>query len=325
VTSRGSTSYVARINRVIDHIERHLDAPLDLASLAALAHVSPWHFHRVFQAFTGETLADWVRRRRVEVAAARLLATPPATALSIALDVGFGSAEVFTRAFKAHFNVTPSAWRRGAYAEWAAMRRLELRKIHQGSRKRHHAVADALRDDGRAWTTNVIEARTHQGAEMNESIQLKTLPATRVAYMRHRGPYGDPAIGQLWQRFEAWTREHDLFGVGHAAYGLSQDDPDITAPDRCRYDACIEIDDSFRAEGEIGVQTLPGGLYACRPFRGTAAQIHAAWMGFFKDWLPRGAYRIDDRPCIEDYGRELSVDPKTGAFACLLCMPVRAA
>src|SRR6476646_11717671 len=95
--------YTASINRVVDHIDAHLAEPLDLETLAAVAHFSPWHFHRLFQALTGETLADRVRRRRLETAAARLLATPPQPALRIALDVGFGSAEVFTRAFRAHF------------------------------------------------------------------------------------------------------------------------------------------------------------------------------------------------------------------------------
>ena len=98
--------YVAAINRVDDHIDTHMAEPLDLEKLAAVAHFSPWHFHRLFQALTGETLADRVRRRRLEAAAGLLLATPPESALSIALDVGFRSAEVFTRAFRAHFGTT---------------------------------------------------------------------------------------------------------------------------------------------------------------------------------------------------------------------------
>lgn len=56
--------YVARIHRVTDHIDAHLAEPLDLAVLASIAHFSAWHFHRVFQTMTGETLADPVRRRR---------------------------------------------------------------------------------------------------------------------------------------------------------------------------------------------------------------------------------------------------------------------
>src|SRR5438105_9024753 len=144
-------AYIARINRVIDHIDAHLAEPLDLQALAAVAHFSPWHFHRVFQAVTGETLADRVRRRRLEVAAAKLLASPPATALAIALDVGFGSAEVFTRAFKAHFGVTPSDWRHGGHREWMQRHRIALDKIHQAHRKADQAVAVAVRDDASTW------------------------------------------------------------------------------------------------------------------------------------------------------------------------------
>src|SRR3954468_282509 len=104
-------SYTARVNRVMDHIDAHLDETLDLQSLARVAQLSPFHFHRLFQSLTGETLADRVRRRRLEVAAGRLLTRTDSTALEIALEVGFNSPETFARAFRAHFGVTPTAWR----------------------------------------------------------------------------------------------------------------------------------------------------------------------------------------------------------------------
>ena len=84
-----STDYQRRIDRVIDHIGAHLADPLDLAALAGVAHFSPWHFHRIFHALTGETLAEHVRRARLEAAAGRLLRRPRESALSIALEVGF--------------------------------------------------------------------------------------------------------------------------------------------------------------------------------------------------------------------------------------------
>src|SRR5580692_1480482 len=128
-------SYTARINRVMDHIDAHLDETLDLQALAGVAQFSPFHFHRLFQSLTGETLADRVRRRRLEVAAGRLLTRPGATALRIALEVGFNSAEAFTRAFRAYFGVTPTAWRDGAFRSWAERHRVALSKIRQGDRK----------------------------------------------------------------------------------------------------------------------------------------------------------------------------------------------
>jgi AraC family transcriptional regulator len=313
-------TYIARINRVVDHIDAHLAEPLDLQRLASVAHFSPWHFHRIFQALTGETLADRVRRRRLEVAAGRLLATPPAPALNIALDVGFASPEVFTRAFRNHFGVTPSAWRRGAFRDWAERHRAQLSKIHQADRKARQVIADGFHDDVQAWP--VGQAAQLQGAMMD--VEFKTLPATRVAYMRHVGPYGDSGISRLWQRFGAWCGQNRLVPPPKVMYGISHDNPDVTAPDKCRYDACIGVDNSFQPQGEVGVQALPGGRYACVEFSGTPDAIHAAWMKLFAGWLPDSGYQVDDRPCIELYGEDFAVDPKTGGFSCLLCLPVRA-
>jgi AraC family transcriptional regulator len=312
-------AYVARINRVVDHIDAHLAEPLDLQRLAAVAHFSPWHFHRIFLSLTGETLAERVRRRRLEVAAARLLQQPPLPALGIALDVGFASAEVFTRAFKAHFGVTPSAWRRGAWRDWTARHRSQLSKIHQADRKARQAAADAFADDVQAWSSS--PASQLEGALMN--VDIKTLPPTRVAYLRHVGPYGDSGISRLWQRFGAWCGEQRLMPPEHPLFGISQDSPDVTAPDKCRYDACVGVDAAFQPHGEIGVQTLAGGQHACTRFVGTADDILAAWMRLFSGWLPDSGYQVDDRPCIEWYDDCTGVDPKTGRFSCLLCLPVR--
>ena len=77
MTSRDSRSeYEWRMHKVLAHIDAHLDQPLELAELADVAHFSPFHFHRLFAAWMDETLGDYVRRRRVEVAALRLQTQP---------------------------------------------------------------------------------------------------------------------------------------------------------------------------------------------------------------------------------------------------------
>ncbi len=96
---------------MLEHIDRHLDRTVELAELAAVAHFSPFHFHRLFTAWMGETLGDYQRRRRLEMAAMRLVAQPASPVLDIALSVGFGSAEAFARAFKARYGCTATAWR----------------------------------------------------------------------------------------------------------------------------------------------------------------------------------------------------------------------
>src|SRR5260370_33568700 len=83
--------YVARMHRVLEYIDRQLDQPLELETLAKVANFSSFHFHRLFTAWFGETLGDYVRRRRLETAALRLGAQPRLPVRQVALSVGLGS------------------------------------------------------------------------------------------------------------------------------------------------------------------------------------------------------------------------------------------
>ncbi len=114
------TEYAKRMHRVVEYIDQHLDEPLELSTLAKVAHFSAFHFHRLFSAWMGETLGEYLRRRRLEVAALRLVAQPAVPVLNIALSVGFGSAEAFARAFKARFGCTATSWRQGEADRWTA-------------------------------------------------------------------------------------------------------------------------------------------------------------------------------------------------------------
>ncbi len=302
-----------------DHIGAHLADSLDLQTLAEIAHFSLFHFHRVFQAMTDETLADCVRRMRLEAAAQRLSANHSLSVLRIALDVGFVSPEVFTRAFKAHFGVTPTAWRRGAWRQWADARKDRLRKIHQVLRKQDQAAPAVLGNDD--FDRPDGPANSSKGTAMQ--VELKTLPATQLAYMRHTGPYGDPAIGKLWERFAAWCVDQGFMNPpARDRFGISQDSPEITPADKLRYDCCVAVDDDFKPQGEIGVQPFAGGRYACAPFKGTGADIYAAWMKMYGEWLPQSGWQADDKPGIELY-KNGKPDPETGVFECQLCVPVR--
>src|SRR5687768_14313924 len=83
-------------------------------SLEAMAGWSAFHFHRSFRRIVGETPKQYMLRLRLERAAARL-ATGSEPVVSIAADAGFASHEVFTRAFRRRFGLTPSAYRREAH------------------------------------------------------------------------------------------------------------------------------------------------------------------------------------------------------------------
>jgi AraC family transcriptional regulator len=156
-------------------------------------------------------------------------------------------------------------------------------------------------------------------------VEIRVLPAIRVAYLRYTGPYASLAIGDLWGRFSARCVQHGLFPPRRRTYGVAQDNPNITSPGRTRYDACIEVPDGFAPSSELDVQVLPGGRFGCVPFRGTAAEIRGAWVRLLGKTLPEAGYEPDLAPSIEIYEADFGLDPATGTFSCLLCMPLRGA
>jgi AraC family transcriptional regulator len=78
-----------------------------------VAAFSPFHFHRVFFALTGEAPFAYIHRQRIEKAAGVLAASAAASVLEVALDHGFSSAATFARAFRARFGMSAREWRRG--------------------------------------------------------------------------------------------------------------------------------------------------------------------------------------------------------------------
>jgi AraC family transcriptional regulator len=304
MNTRSRDVYVERMHRVTAYIDQHLDQFLDLETLAEVAHFSPFHFHRLFSALTGETLGAYLRRRRCEVAATRLLAQPRLSVLKIALDVGFGSAEAFTHAFGARFGCSPTTWRLRQAAERAAI----------GNPDQANSKADQAQQD--KAIKNGVPANT----ETLMKVQIIERKPTQIAYLRHVGPYGQP-IGTFWQtQVYPWMVANGL--IGQPRYGISHDDPRVTAPEQCRYDAGCEIPASVLARGDAHRTTIPGGQYAALGFTGIVADFDSAWNALLRDWLPSSGLQLDSRPMFEYYPTDSSYDPSTGVLECQLCVPV---
>lgn len=299
--------YDRRFNRVLDYIDQHLAEPVDLAQLADVAHFSRFHFHRLFAAWMGETLGDYLRRRRLERGTFLLSCHPELNVLAVALACGFGSGEAFARAFKQQFGSTPTAWRAAATARRAEAMRNPDQARRNGDQAphwppAHHGCADQP----------IAEP-------LNMQVQLINLKPVRVAYQRHIGPYG-PAITTFWQqRVTPWLQSHGL--ERQTCYGIGHDAPDVTPAAKCRYDACVALPDGVTPSGNI--TTLPGGRYAVAEFAGPLSGIPDAWTWLLRDWLPGSGLQCDDRPCFEQFEPHSAFDAASGVFRCLLCIPVR--
>lgn len=100
-----------RYFKSIEYIENHLGDKISVHDIAAASHYSTYHYNRVFKALVGDTPKEYLRKRRLTLAAKRLL-TEEVGILEIALECQFDSQEAFTRAFKALFNMTPAQYRK---------------------------------------------------------------------------------------------------------------------------------------------------------------------------------------------------------------------
>ncbi|UFJ41112.1 AraC family transcriptional regulator [Brevibacillus humidisoli] len=103
--------YYKRIQQAISFIEEHLHEEMNIAEIASAACFSPFHFQRLFQAITGFSVHEYIRKRRLSVAA-DLLKQTNTSVLDIALTSHYNSQEAFTRAFEQLFGITPGKYRK---------------------------------------------------------------------------------------------------------------------------------------------------------------------------------------------------------------------
>jgi AraC family transcriptional regulator len=110
--------------------------------------------------------------------------------------------------------------------------------------------------------------------------------------------------------------------LGQPRYGISHDDPTVTSPDQCRYDAGVEIKGPLAAPGKALTTVIPGGSYAVARFRGGVEAIEKAWDHLLRIWLPDSGLQLDARPLFEYYPKDSTYDPATGLFTCDIVVPV---
>ncbi len=308
------------MHKVLEHIDRHLDQPLPLERLARVANFSSFHFHRLFSAWMDETLGEYLRRRRLELAALRLVAQPELPVLHVALSVGFGSTEAFARAFKARFGWTPTSWRLSEREKRAASAERRPASRSRAFRSSNRYQSKSKPNQGHMSRMVNHEASVHRPPEASMRVKFVDRQPTTVAYLRHIGPYGQP-LAEFWRRtVYPWLETNDL--LAQPRYGISHDDPGITAPEKCRYDAGVEVPPDFVGAGRHLTMIIPGGTYAAVKFKGRVSEIGEAWAALLRDWLPTSGMQLDSRPFFEYYPRGATYNPKTGVFDCDLYVPL---
>lgn len=295
----------------MDYIAAHLDQEMSLEELAGEAAFSPYHFHRLFTALTGESVGAYIRRLRLERAASHLLVYPERSVTETALRNGFASPAVFARAFRDRFGMSASAWR-AARKDCKAMRKdgqmLGKDAIGPDSRPRYALPC---------W----VSQRTSTETENTVEVQIEDMPALRAAYVRRLGPYYISAC-QAWEVLCRWAGPRGLLSRGHLLFSISHDDPTVTAASKLRYDACVAIDADTKVDDQVGVVELPARRVARVRYCGPGNGILGVYQSLYGDWLPESGFVPADIPAIEIYYPEEGNAPEKDHFVMDICMPI---
>lgn len=277
MNSQTQQAYHERMLKVLVYIQQHLDEALSLEDLAGVAHFSPYHFHRIFRGMVGESVKAHVRRLRLERAAQQLKhSNEPVT--RIAFAAGYETHEAFTRAFGAMFDEPPARFRE-------SQRPLP-----------YPATPSGVHYDPDAGPADFTTPRT---GEHPMEVTIRQNPPLRVAFVRHVGPYNE--VGQTWQKLMMWAGPRGLCGPNLRCLGLCHDDPEITPPDKIRYDACFVVGDDVQAEGEVGIQTVAGGDYAVTVHHGPYEKLIETYARLCGEWLPQSGRELASAPGYEIY------------------------
>ena len=288
--------YIYRINRVIDYIKNNLDKDLSLEQLANIGLFSKFYFHRIFKSICGENLNGFVNRTRIESSAFYLIYRLDSPITVIAYDVGFSSPSVYSRAFKKHFDMSPSQWRK-----------TNSPKSKIGTVNSNTGQLNSNSGKERSKATLYIDSRTQTPRwriNMNNkkllNIDVQTLPDIHIAYVRHHGrynPHDEELFKNLFSKLMKWAVPRNLFTPPETKVMTvySSGYPDITAPDKLTVDACLSIKKETIVDGEIGKRVIAGGQYAVISLTdATMNECGQAWDEVFNHWLPESGYQPGD-------------------------------
>ena len=211
--------YRRAVQRTVAAITHGLDAALDLEALAGEAAMSTFHFHRMFRGRVGETPLELHRRLQLERAAWQLLNTD-ALITQIAFTAGYETHEAFTRAFGASYACSPSVFRASRDPESAGTYSTFRTQLATRCGLHFPELADEPGDDSSLFI--------HIDTGVTMQVEIRELPAQRLATVEHRGPYN--RISEAFARLGQIAGPAGLFGPQAAMIALYFDDPDQHQP-----------------------------------------------------------------------------------------------
>jgi len=294
--------YIQRINHVFLYIESHLDEDLSLNTISGLAYFSPFHFHRIFKTVVGETLNEYVVRKRLESAASKLMNQKNVSIAQLTLDFGFSSNATFSRAFKKRYHLSPTDFQNTYYST----SNLDKNLSKNGKVINEYDQYICTIINLKKWIT------------MTTNVEIKTMPKMNVAYIT---AMGITDMQSAFGRLTAWAGPKGLLSKPDLKMAtIYHDSFKTTAPDKVQMSACVLVDEPIKPEGEVYSRTIESEKCVVARFELAVEEFEKAWTSMFL-WMNENGYQKSESNPFEIYYNDFRTHPEQ-KFILDICIPV---
>lgn len=287
-----SEEHFKRIRKVLNHIDQNLQDDLSLEKLAEIGAYSAFHFHRIFRGIIGETLQEYITRKRLEKSAMMLSHQKQKSIEDIFSEVGFKSHSTFSKIFKKHFGVSPSVFRKNAPEKFS-----KILSINSNNGQKEVVFQQYL------YHLNQMK----NFMETNAKIEVKEMPEMHLASVLSIGIQN---VEKAYHKLISWAISKNIFPRENVKMiSVYHDSFKVTAPDKVRIHACMLLDEPIKNDGEIFAETLPKGKYIVGSFFIGIQEFEKAWQGLFL-WMNENGYQYRRTNPYEIYHNNFKEHPE---------------
>ena len=280
------------IQKVLTYIETHLDEKMDVDTLSSIAGYSSYHFCRLFKANVHSSLMNYVTQKKLQRAVSHMQQN--SNLLQVALEAGYETPSGFIKAFKTHFNMTPSEYKLT----------MHTKKTFYTKERTVIEVTIVQREE-----EAVVYSRELGAYEQSSQKAWSTLSAQMQR------------IGET-SRDEIEKKNLQIQKGKAKAYGICHDDPENNEAKALRYDAALAWGDKeteFLATKGLTHKIIAGGSYVSCKYIGIS-QSTKSWNELYL-WITKNGYQCRDEPPFEEYLNALEEsDPQK--FENIIYVPV---
>jgi len=286
-------NYLSRVNAAQLFISRNLGRDITLKDIANSSFFSEYHFHRIFHAVLGETVNDYVSRKRLERAANLLAYSHHCNLVDISNQCGFSSQSNFSKAIKEYFGYTPSQFRNPTNENNRKIGKITSKYGKNFSPKDMYPEInlDSVVHDQNKYERFIDKVEIR---EIKKDISLVFITSSKGR--ENMSAY------KAWGKLYAWSRVNKrCSNQSINAYGLCHDNPLVTPIEKCRYDASIEIEQDVDVKSPFFKTIIPSGKYAIVHYKGPLGDDIGIYRDLYSVLLINSGYVADDYPVVERY------------------------